>query len=196
MTELPIDFASVWLAAVAATPPDPSSYGGPAWSPYLVGALIGLLTCASMAVSGKPIGASSAYATLAGLGGKAVAPKTTARTKYFQEDPPKLDYSVLFIVATAVGAFLAAWHGGELTGRMLPEFWADRFGETAVVHRAIFAIIGGILMAFGARFAGGCTSGHGISGALQLSVASWVSLLCFFAGGVAVAHLIYPGGGL
>ncbi|MEQ9814556.1 MAG: YeeE/YedE thiosulfate transporter family protein, partial [Azospirillaceae bacterium] len=39
--------------------------------------------------------------------------------------------------------------------------------------------------------AGGCTSGHGISGALQLSVGSWVALACFFLGGVPVAMLLY-----
>lgn len=40
------------------------------------------------------------------------------------------------------------------------------------------------LMAFGARFAGGCTSGHGISGALQLNVGSWIAVVCFFIGGI------------
>jgi hypothetical protein len=43
----------------------------------------------------------------------------------------------------------------------------------------------------GARLAGGCTSGHGISGALQLSVSSWIALVCFFAGAVTTAHLLY-----
>ncbi|MDQ8184133.1 YeeE/YedE thiosulfate transporter family protein [Pelagicoccus sp. SDUM812002] len=185
---------STVFAAALAEPPPISSYGGPAWSPYLVGALVGLLTCASMPFAGKPIGASSAYATIAGLIGKAVARKPTERTKYYKEEPPKLDYSIYFIAATAVGAFLAAWHGGELTGRFLPEFWSDRFGEGASAHRALFALTGGILMALGARLAGGCTSGHGISGSLQLSLSSWLSLICFFIGGVVVAHLLYPGG--
>jgi uncharacterized membrane protein YedE/YeeE len=46
-------------------------------------------------------------------------------------------------------------------------------------------------MAIGARWAGGCTSGHGISGSLQLSVASWVAVFCFFAGGIATAMLLF-----
>ena len=46
-------------------------------------------------------------------------------------------------------------------------------------------------MAFGARLAGGCTSGHGISGALQLSVGSWIALACFFAGGSLIAQVMY-----
>jgi hypothetical protein len=48
-----------------------------------------------------------------------------------------------------------------------------------------------MLMAFGARLAGGCTSGHGISGTLQLSVGSWIAVLAFFVGGVAVALSLY-----
>ncbi len=168
-----------------------AAYSGPAWSPYLVGGLIGLLVCASMLWAGKPIGASSAYATLAGLIGMRLAPRRTADTCFYRKEPPRFNDSVVFIIATALGAFLAAWHGGELTGRMLPPFWEDQFGEGALGHRAAFALAGGALMAFGARLAGGCTSGHGISGAAQLSVASWIALLCFFAGGVVAAHLIY-----
>ena len=46
-------------------------------------------------------------------------------------------------------------------------------------------------MAFGARLAGGCTSGHGISGTLQLNVASWIAVICFFIGGAIVANLMF-----
>ena len=90
-----------------------------------------------------------------------------------------------------VGGFLAAWQGGELTGRWVPPFWAEHFGENSGVGRAVVAFLGGTLMAFGARLAGGCTSGHGISGTLQLGVSSWISLICFFVGGAAVANLFY-----
>ena len=51
-------------------------------------------------------------------------------------------------------------------------------------------------MAFGARLAGGCTSGHGISGTLQLSVGSWIALVCFFIGGAATAMLMFGPGGV
>ena len=54
---------------------------------------------------------------------------------------------------------------------------------------AIAVLLG--LMAFGARMADGCTSGHGISGAMQLSVGSWIALLGFFVGGVATAMLLF-----
>jgi uncharacterized protein len=52
-------------------------------------------------------------------------------------------------------------------------------------------LAGGAIMAFGARMAGGCTSGHGISGTLQLAVGSWISVICFFIGGIAVAMMMY-----
>ncbi|OBT50505.1 hypothetical protein VE04_08723 [Pseudogymnoascus sp. 24MN13] len=49
------------------------------------------------------------------------------------------------------------------------------------------AVVGGVLMAIGSRVAGGCTSGHGISGMAGLSVASFVSVVAMFGGGIAVA---------
>ena len=66
----------------------------------------------------------------------------------------------------------------------------ERFGP-AIAPRLLAGFAGGALMAFGARLAGGCTSGHGISGTLQLGVGSWIALLCFFAGGAAVAFPLY-----
>ncbi len=191
-------FIIAGLVLLTATPvfalgdtPDARDYPGPAWSPYVVGGLIGVLTWFTLLFSSKPIGASSAFATAAGLIGRAVAPRYTKRLKYYQDNPPKLDWGLVFIGATVVGAFLAAWHGGELTQRWLPSFWEDRFGEGSIRLRASVAFLGGALMALGARMAGGCTSGHGISGTLQLNVASWIALLCFFAGGALVANLMY-----
>ncbi|MCR3883022.1 MAG: YeeE/YedE family protein [Methanothrix sp.] len=47
----------------------------------------------------------------------------------------------------------------------------------------------------GARWAGGCTSGHGISGTLQLAASSWVAVIAFFVGGVATAMVLFGAGG-
>jgi len=57
--------------------------------------------------------------------------------------------------------------------------------------RTAVALLGGTIMAFGARWSRGCTSGHGISGTLQLVVSSWVAASCFFIGGIITAFLIY-----
>ncbi|MHB0958563.1 MAG: YeeE/YedE thiosulfate transporter family protein [Pirellulaceae bacterium] len=170
---------------------DPHDYPGAAWSPYLVGALIGGLSMLTFYFSDKPLGASTAYARLAGLVGRAVAPKHTNSLKYYQDNKPAVDWEVMLVLGVVLGAFLAAWQGGELTGRWLPPMWEARFGEGSLALRLATALVGGLLMAFGSRLAGGCTSGHGISGALQLSVGSWIALMCFFVGGIATAMLIF-----
>lgn len=162
-------------------------YPGPAWSPYLVGALLGVLSWLTFYFSDKPIGASSFYATVAGMLGKVFARKHTEQLAYYKANPPVVDWEFAFVLAAVGGAFLAAWTGGEIAGEWLPPMWEARFGEGSLGLRATVATMGGALMAFGARLAGGCTSGHGISGTLQLSVGSWIAVICFFVGGIAVA---------
>ena len=185
----------IFLPAVAiAQPVDPTSplaYEGPAWSPYLVGAGIGILSWLTFYFSGKALGASGGYATLAGLLGRLVARKYTESLAYYKENPPNLNWGVMLLMGIIIGAFLAAWTGGELTGHFLPPMREARFGPDSGMLRAVAAFGGGVLMAFGARLAGGCTSGHGISGTLQLSLSSWLTVLCFFVGGIVVAHLLY-----
>lgn len=181
--------ATVWAAAADI---DPVSYPGPAWSPYLIGSLIGVLSWLTFYFSNKALGASSQYGTLAGLAGKAVAPKHTKSLHYFKENPPQFkSWGMMLAIGMIGGAFLAAWTGGELTNRWLPPMWEDRFGGDSQLLRGITAFSGGLLMAFGARLAGGCTSGHGISGTLQLSVGSWIAAMGFFLGGIATAFLLY-----
>jgi uncharacterized protein len=170
---------------------DARQYPGPAWSPYLVGALLGVLSWLTFYFSDKPIGASSFYATLAGMIGKLFAKKHVESLAYYKSNPPVVDWEFAFVIATVGGAFIAAFSGGELTGQWLPPMWEARFGEGTIGLRAVVAIAGGMLMAFGARLAGGCTSGHGISGTLQLSVGSWIAVMCFFIGGVAVAMPLF-----
>lgn len=184
--------AMSWLA-VADVPlvMDARDLSGPAWSPYIVGGLIGALVWFTLMFSKQAVGASSAYAMMAGLIGRRLAPRRVGSLKYFKDHPPELGWELWFILATVVGACIAAWTGGELAGEWLSPMWVGRFGENSIVLRSILAFAGGVLMALGARTAQGCTSGHGISGALQLNVGSWISLLCFFAGGVLVAKMLY-----
>ena len=179
---------SVGAAEVAV---DARQYSGPAWSPYLVGALLGVLSWLTFYFSDKPIGASSFYATVAGMLGKLVAKKHTEQLAYYKSNPPVVDWEFAFVLATVGGAFLAAFTGGELVREWLPPMWEARFGEGSIGLRAVVATLGGVLMAFGARLAGGCTSGHGISGTLQLSVGSWIAVICFFVGGIAAAMLLF-----
>jgi uncharacterized membrane protein YedE/YeeE len=172
------------------TTTSPEAYSGPAWSPYLVGALIGVLSMFTFCFSNKPLGASTAYARIAGMIGSLIAPKHTKSLKFYQDKKPVVDWEVMLLLGVVAGAFLSAWFGGELTLRWVPPMWEAEFGESVGLRLAA-AFAGGLLMAFGARLAGGCTSGHGISGTMQLSVGSWIAVICFFVGGIATAMLMF-----
>ncbi len=196
----PASFSTLLLAALVLAPSIASAaepkvnalqFSGPAWSPYLAGAGIGVLSWLTFYFADKPIGASSFYATIAGAIGKSFAPRHTESLEYYKENPPKFGWETMLVIGTVLGAFIAAWTGGELTHEWLPPFWIARFGHDSFLFHGLLGLLGGILMAVGARFAGGCTSGHGISGTLQLNVGSWISVICFFIGGIVVAYPLY-----
>ncbi|MFN2286866.1 MAG: YeeE/YedE thiosulfate transporter family protein [Chromatocurvus sp.] len=161
-----------------------------AWSPYLVGMLIGLLSMATFYFSDKPLSVSTAYARLAGMVGNLFSRGHTENLKYYQDTKPKIEWGVMLVFGMLLGAFIAAFTGGEITAEWVPALWEERFGPD-VVLRLGMAFVGGAVTAYGARLAGGCTSGHGISGALQLSVSSWIAITCFFIGAVVTANLLF-----
>ena len=85
------------LFAFAVTPGTrPQDYPGAAWSPYLVGGLIGVLSMLTFYFSDKPLGASTGYARLAGMLGRVVAPKHTDSLKYFQDNKPAVDWELKY----------------------------------------------------------------------------------------------------
>lgn len=163
---------------------------GELWSPYLVGTFIGLLSMATFYFSNQPIGASTGYARISGIIGKYFSKMHTNSLSYFQETKPIIQWDVMFLIGIFLGAFAAAYLDGGIKSTLMPTLWEERFGSS-YLFRFCLAFIGGLIMAFGARLAGGCTSGHGISGTAQLSVGSWLALLCFFIGGAITANLIF-----
>ena len=96
----------------------------------------------------------------------------------------------MLLFGMILGAFIAAYTGGEISAAWVPALWQERFGPDIALRSGV-AFLGGAIMAYGARLAGGCTSGHGISGTLQLSVSSWIAIACFFAAAVLTATLLY-----
>jgi uncharacterized membrane protein YedE/YeeE len=72
----------------------------------------------------------------------------------------------------------------------VPTVWKERFGSSPVKRYAA-AFLGGFLLLFGARLAGGCTSGHGISGTLQLGVSSWLFFAVMLAVAMAFAQILF-----
>ena len=169
---------------------DAKNYDGGAWSPYVVGTGIGVLSWLTFYFADKVIGASSFYATVAGFIGKLLAKKHTESLKYYQTNPPRVDWGFVFVICTILGGFLSAWTGGEIRNEWLHPMWVDRFGDS-IAFRGGIGFAGGVLMAFGSRLAGGCTSGHGISGTLQLDAGSWLTAICMFIGGIATAMLLF-----
>ncbi len=161
------------------------------WSPYICGGAIGILAAATVLISDKPLGISTAYARISGMLGMILVPGITKRLEYFKNTKPIIEWEVMLFVGVIIGSFLAAWSGDTIQAKLLPFAWVQRFGADSITLRIIIAFIGGVLMAFGARTAGGCTSGHGISGTMQMSVGSWIALICFFIGGMAVAIPIF-----
>lgn len=160
------------------------------WSPYVVGIGIGILSWFAFLLSDKAIGCSTAFARTSGMIERLFAGKRVNEKPYYKLFKPEIDWEWMLVVGVIVGAFISAQLSGAFSPRWVPERWAEVFGA-APLPRVIVALLGGILMGFGARWANGCTSGHGISGSLQLAVSGWIAAACFFAGGIATAMLIY-----
>jgi len=102
----------------------------------------------------------------------------------------KLDYGTLFIVGTFLGALASALVSQSFRIETVPPVWRERFGPS-VSKRMVVAFVGGALAMYGARMAGGCTSGNGISQGLQLAVVGWTFLVVMFASGLLTAWALF-----
>ena len=160
------------------------------WSPYVVGAGIGILSWFTWLISGKPIGCSTTFSRAAGAIERLFRGGRALDRPYYREVAPAVDWQAMLVVGIVLGAAASALLSGDLGARWIPDGWAKAFGS-GIGLRAVVAFLGGIFLGFGARWADGCTSGHGISGTMQLSVASWVSAIGFFAGGIVVSQLLF-----
>ena len=163
------------------------------WSPYLAGALSGVAMILSVWVSGKYFGASTTFVKSAGMIEKAFCAQKVARMDYFVKEVPKIDWQWMFVIGILIGSLMGSTTSGGFRWKAVPDMWETRFGPSRV-KRGIMAFIGGLIAMFGARLADGCPSGHGLSGSLQLAVSGFISLLCFFIGGIIVARILYRGG--
>jgi uncharacterized membrane protein YedE/YeeE len=161
------------------------------WSPYLIGAGIGVLSWIAFAVANNPIGITTALSQVSGgvatpiLGADAVA-----RNAYWAKNAFKLDYGTLFLAGTLLGGMFSALLAGKWKIETVPTVWAERFGPSPM-KRYLAAFAGGVIAMYGARLANGCTSGNGISGGLQLALSGWVFLAVMFPAGILTAFLIF-----
>lgn len=124
------------------------------WSPYLAGALTGLVMVFSVWLSGKFFGASTSFVRTAGLLESLVAPERVERLPYFLENPPKLDWQWMFVLGILLGSYAAAKLFGDFRWEAVPPMWQERFGSDQVT-RGLTAFAGGAVAIFGARLADG-----------------------------------------
>jgi len=113
--------------------------------------------------------------------------------KYAKNVVNPINYSLIFVLCIILGAFLSALTKGPGAlpkDLIAPEVWRNRFGDDSS-KRYTAALLGGILVLFGARLAGGCTSGHMMSGMMQTSVSGYLFAIAAFAAAVPIAILIY-----
>lgn len=166
------------------------------WRPYVTGALVGLLATLSVLVStqtigkAKYLGASTTFVRSAGMVEQTVNPEHVAENVYYQAKKVKVDWQFMVLVGILFGAFVASRMDGSFKLESVPPVWRQRFGG-GVGRRAVGAFLGGLVLMFGARLAGGCPSGHGLSGLMQMSVSGFLAMIGFFGAGVVVARTLY-----
>jgi hypothetical protein len=161
-----------------------------AWSPYVIGAGLGALEWFTFATADKGLGVTTPFETVAVMVQQRLAPERSRVNRFIKErdQPPAIDWELGLAAGVAVGSWLVT--RGVPLEPSVPPRWAARFGPSRTArYGAAFA--GGALMMMGARTARGCTSGHGITGTLQLAASSWLFSAVMGASAAAAANLLF-----
>ncbi|MDZ4251914.1 MAG: YeeE/YedE thiosulfate transporter family protein [Sulfuritalea sp.] len=160
----------------------------PFWSPLAAGIALGLVLLLSFVLSGHGLGASGAATDVVAGVGLTLAPEATRANGYLgpmvADGSPLGSWMTWEIVGVAIGALAAAFMAGRFRVQV------DGAHSVGTGPRLIRALAGGLLAGFGARIAGGCTSGLGLSGAAALGISAFVFLALFFATGLIVSRLV------
>ncbi len=175
------------------------------WPWYVAGPLIGLFPALLLVLGNKLFGVSSNLRHVCA----AVYPRGIAHFRYDWRHQGA--WNLAFALGILVGGLIAGGLFGnpepvaiaartraDLLALGIRDFTglapADVFSWGGLLSvRGVAAIIGGgFLVGFGTAYAGGCTSGHGLSGVADLQVPSLIALVGFFAGGIAGTFLLWP----
>lgn len=174
------------------------------WPWYVAGPLIGLTVPALLLLGNKTFGISSSLR-------HACAACVPANIPFFKYDWKKEIWNMFFVAGVLVGGFLAvsllpssepiavnpalkaelASYGIQNYGSLIPTevfSWSNLF----TLQGFLMMVVGGFLVGFGTRYAGGCTSGHAIMGLSNLQWPSLVATISFMVGGFIMANLILP----
>jgi uncharacterized membrane protein YedE/YeeE len=175
------------------------------WPWYVSGPLIALIM-AVLILLGKRFGMSSNLRTICAIGGAG------KMADFFKFDWKAQRWNLIVAIGAVIGGYLAmnflsndvsvAIHADTVLA--LKQLHINDGGEaympTMLFDNQAFSnpkslfllLIGGFLVGFGARYAGGCTSGHAISGLSNLQLPSLIAVIGFFAGGLLMVHFIFP----
>lgn len=161
--------------------------------PWWAGGLaIGVVLILAVALV-QPIGVSTQYVVLDGVVLHQVLPDVADQSSYLAETAEGwtlATYEFFFVVGIPIGAFLASLATKRFSTRLMPVEWVRRFGPIPG-RRLVWSFIGGFILLFGARFGGGCTSGHMISGVSQLAVSSLIFSAALFISAIVTARWLY-----
>lgn len=175
------------------------------WPWYIAGPLIALVMFVLLMV-GKRFGMSSPLRTACAAVGAGKA------SQFFRYDWKAERWNLMVVIGAIIGGFIASNYMSDNKVEIAPSVaqqLADDYQITSAgesyLPPEIFAtdvlsdpftvavlLIGGLLVGFGARYAGGCTSGHAISGLSNLQLPSLIAVIGFFIGGLVMIHFLYP----
>jgi hypothetical protein len=124
------------------------------WSPYLAGALAGIVMILSVWIAGKYFGASTTFVRSAGMIEKIFNAERVEKMDYFIQKVPKIEWQWMFVFGIFMGSLISSTTSRSFKWKAVPDMWEDRFGP-GKIKRALVAVIGGMIAMFGARLAGG-----------------------------------------
>jgi uncharacterized membrane protein YedE/YeeE len=158
----------------------------PGW--LIWGTMIGLVQLFAIATVG-PLGVSTAYPQVVGVIGDRLAPGF-AQQPYLQVVGTSIGWEIMLVFGLLIGPLTAAWFARRNGGSTAAPVCVAGF-EQGRTQRYLRAFVGGFLFIFGARLAGGCTSGHLLSGTSQMAISGLVFGLAVFASGYLVARFFF-----
>lgn len=155
-----------------------------------------LLTLATALV--QPLGVSTQFVVTDAAVAHKVAPEFAEKNQYLTKYGEASDWGIGYGWMLVFGMFVGGGICAQLFRKKqpaadkgsMPAMWAQNFGSSHA-KRFVAAFLGGVLLLFGARMAGGCTSGHMISGISQLALSSFIFGVCTFGAAIATAKILY-----
>ena len=124
------------------------------WSPYVAGALSGVVLILSVWITGKFFGASTTFVRSAGMVERVFNAQRVAAMEYFVRELPQIDWQWMFVLGIFLGSLISAVTSGSFRVQAVPDTWERRFGPSRA-KRAAVAFIGAAVAMFGARLADG-----------------------------------------